>query len=270
MAYSNYLQIQALTTHSGVTTNVHGFDASGKAPPQAHSSTSHSGTIGTESQVAFDTSSGHAHGTITVVGKSTAGNATDSHAYTVIYFKASLTNGNYITSVGCYTIANGVSIKFKICLYNGSNSFTPTDLQTFTTTSVGTQSWVLTTPYLIPASGTYYLGYYVSNINPTNIESSSTGTNRYFVAGDITTATAFTSTDTYEPCIFCECSPGNRISWSNISSKPTAISSFTNDSGFQTGYCTYCGYCGYCSYCTYNNYCVCDCLYTPGDCACPC
>lgn len=59
--YSDYLTSVNLTTHSGATTSVHGFDANGKAPPQAHGSTSHSGTIGTESQITFSTSTGHTH-----------------------------------------------------------------------------------------------------------------------------------------------------------------------------------------------------------------
>ena len=58
---SEYLVDAELTTHSGATTSVHGFDASGKVVPQVHGTARHTGTIGTESQVTFATTGGHHH-----------------------------------------------------------------------------------------------------------------------------------------------------------------------------------------------------------------
>jgi hypothetical protein len=120
--YSKYLEDQVLTTHSGATASVHNFDSSGNAPARDHYSTSHTGTIGTESQITFS-GTGHSH--------------------------------------------------------DGSNS--------------------------------------------------------------------------------------RVVAWTNISGRPTTISSFTNDSGYKTSYCSYCTYCGYCAYCTHCTHC-----YICNNCQCNC
>ena len=75
----------AITTHAGLTASVHNFDISGNAPPQTHGKTkhdattidggsalpigqlplhgigNHTGTIGTEGQITFSTTTGHYH-----------------------------------------------------------------------------------------------------------------------------------------------------------------------------------------------------------------
>ena len=50
-----------VSTHAEITSSVHGFDSSGNAPPQIHGSGGHTGNIGSESQITFNTSGGHAH-----------------------------------------------------------------------------------------------------------------------------------------------------------------------------------------------------------------
>ena len=58
---SEYLIDTELTMHSGAVASVHGFDADGKVNPQVHGSAKHTGTIGTESQITFVNTGGHAH-----------------------------------------------------------------------------------------------------------------------------------------------------------------------------------------------------------------
>ena len=50
-----------VSTHAEVTTSVHGFDSSGNAPAQTHGISRHSGNIGSESNITFSTTVGHAH-----------------------------------------------------------------------------------------------------------------------------------------------------------------------------------------------------------------
>lgn len=51
----------AISSHSSATSNVHGFDASGDAPAQVHGISKHTGTIGTEANITFAATGGHAH-----------------------------------------------------------------------------------------------------------------------------------------------------------------------------------------------------------------
>ena len=50
-----------VSTHAAISSSVHGFDASGNAPAQTHGSSRHTGTIGTEADITFSTTLGHAH-----------------------------------------------------------------------------------------------------------------------------------------------------------------------------------------------------------------
>lgn len=50
-----------VSTHSSTTSSVHGFDSSGNAPAQTHGILKHTGTIGTEGNITFSITGGHAH-----------------------------------------------------------------------------------------------------------------------------------------------------------------------------------------------------------------
>jgi len=108
------------------------------------------------------------------IGDTTPGTGAVTTGYTYIA-KIPLTNNTYLTQVGYYTaITSSGSVKIKICKVNGSN-YDVTDLQTFTRTSAGLQTYTLSTPYLVPNdSGVYYVGIYVSayNVGDLNVATS--------------------------------------------------------------------------------------------------
>jgi hypothetical protein len=50
-----------VSTHAGIASSIHGFDSSGNAPAQTHGISRHSGNIGTEANITFSNTVGHAH-----------------------------------------------------------------------------------------------------------------------------------------------------------------------------------------------------------------
>jgi len=68
-------------------------------------------------------------------------------------------NSKTVMSIGCYqTVA--LNVELKIFLKNGSGNYTCAVSQTFAHAGGGWQDFTLTTPYSVPASGTYYIGVY--------------------------------------------------------------------------------------------------------------
>ena len=112
-------------------------------------------------------------------GGTSAAGSMETHISTV-----QMTNNAVVTKVGIHTagwIDNNV-VKFAAFHKDTDNLFTGTYLGTLNLAATGYQELTLITPYTVPASGTYYLGYYDSG----SIKGFASGAGFYVTANDHT------------------------------------------------------------------------------------
>ncbi len=131
-------------------------------------------------------------------GNDSAGTSAISAGYTVFTDgDGRLPNGAVIDSIALYSTASSGTIKVKSLAMNaneegnGSNAtVVATNIETFTKTSSGSQTFVFTTPWTVPSTGDYYLGAYVSVAQGNGLKSTAGQSARYYV-GDASGSVSF-------------------------------------------------------------------------------
>lgn len=114
--------------------------------------------------------------------------------WTFIDRTAAIPNNTYITGIGiqCNSSHTG---KVKICKRNSANNYDIVVDQSISHAGAGWQDFNLTSLYLVPGSGTYYLGAFFAT-GGTNPDYKGTSGARAFVNSDLTgTGVATTGED---------------------------------------------------------------------------
>lgn len=117
-----------------------------------------------------------------IVGSSATAAGTASGTNTCVDRGFSLVNGSTIKKLGCYSTLAG-AIKLKIVLENTTTSYTVQLDTSISHTGSGWEDFTLSTPFVVPASGTYRMASYSA------VSTSYANTSRAYVAGDQTSGT---------------------------------------------------------------------------------
>ncbi len=116
-----------------------------------------------------------------------------AQGYTFVSRAAAVPNGTKVVSVGLYsTIAS--TVKVKIVLRSSANNYTVVVDQSHSHGGSGWEDVILSSPYTVPGSGTYYLAAYISpSASNPNVTST---TARAYVHSDLTGTGSTTAEDT--------------------------------------------------------------------------
>jgi hypothetical protein len=136
-----------------------------------------------------------------VVSSLTLGTSSAGYSYwggnnTIIEMDYTLINGSTVTQIAAYS-TSATNITWKSCKALGSNRYDISNIQTFSHTGAGAQTFTLTTPYTVPVSGTYYLGLYITS----NLSNGITTGTAYYAGGNVTGSNQLVSSSTINGAI---------------------------------------------------------------------
>lgn len=135
----------------------------------------------------YDTTNAAASGYVLPIGPGTGHNGTTQTSTTTSFGAGftqydrdfAVTNGATVYSVGIYSTTAG-SMTAKIALENSTTSFSTVVNQAFSHPGTGWYDVVLSSPYVVPGSGTYRVGFFV-----TGTQVFSASGNRSLIAADV-------------------------------------------------------------------------------------
>jgi hypothetical protein len=126
----------------------------------------------------------------------TGGGAVNLQNYTMVSRDTAVLNGVTVTKIGVYSTTVNSTFALKLVKRNSANNYDVVVNQAFSHGGTGWEDMTLTTPYVVPGSGTYYLAAWQNNSNP----NAATGARAYLLANMTGTGQTTTGEDTGNNC----------------------------------------------------------------------